>query len=119
MDIVDAVLIAPFHHFGPAVVRITTDGDAGIGPVLADARDQTTEKATYLHTRWRLARAQNHHHRAARCSIVDVDGQETAFTVVRVPLRQLLIAVDHVDRVVNVQCDRLRWPLVAPAPDVD
>jgi hypothetical protein len=36
-----------------------------------------------------------------------------------VPLRQLLVAVHNIDRVVDVQDNRPGWLLVTPASDID
>jgi hypothetical protein len=38
---------------------------------------------------------------------------------VGVPLRQLLVAVHNIDRVVDVQDNRPGWLLATPAPDID
>jgi hypothetical protein len=45
--------------------------------------------------------------------------QEAALIIVGVPLRQLLVAVHNIDRVVDVQDNRPGWLLVTPAPDID
>jgi hypothetical protein len=47
------------------------------------------------------------------------DRQKAALVIMRVPLRQPLVAVHDVDRVVDVQHHRPRRLRVAPAPDVD
>src|SRR3954447_8305154 len=45
--------------------------------------------------------------------------QKAALIIMGVPLRQLLMAVHDVDRVVDVQHHGLGRLLIAPAPDVD
>src|SRR6202040_4348558 len=95
------------------------DGDAGVGPVPADAPDQATEKLADLHTRRRLARTQDDRNRSTRRLIIDMDRQEAALIIVGVPLRQLLVAVHNINRVVDVQDNRPRWLLVTSAPDID
>ena len=85
--------------------------------VPADAPE--AEKLANLHTRRRLAGAQNHNNRSTRSRIVDMDRQEAALIIVGVPLRQLLVAVHNIDRVVDVQDNRPGWLRVTPAPDID
>ena len=84
-------------------MAVTADGDAGVGPVLADASDQPAQKISNLFARRRLAWAQDRHHRPTRRRVVDVDRQEAALVVVRVPDRELLMAVHDVDRVVDIE----------------
>ena len=84
-------------------MAVAADGDAGVGPVPADASDQAAQKLADLLARWRLARTQDHDHRPSRCRIVDVDRQKAALIVMGVPFRQLLVAVHDIDRVVDIQ----------------
>ena len=42
-DKIDAVLIAPLHHLGAAVMAVAPDGDPGLGPVPADAADEMAQ----------------------------------------------------------------------------
>ena len=100
-------------------MAVAADGDVGVGPVPADASDQAAEKLANLHTRRRLAGTQDHRNRSTRRRIVDMDRQEAALIIMGVPLRQLLVAVHNVDRVVDVQDHRPGRLRVAPAPDVD
>ena len=88
-------------------------------PVSADAPDQATEQLANLHARRRLARTQNHRNWSTRRRIIDMDRQEAALIIVGVPLRQLLVAVHNIDRVVDVQDNRPGWLLVTPAPEID
>ena len=62
-DEVDAVLLAPVHRLGAAVMAVAADGDAGRGPVPADAADETAQMAAHLHARGRLAGTQQHRDR--------------------------------------------------------
>jgi hypothetical protein len=98
---------------------VAADGDAGVGPMPADASNQAAEKLAHLFARRRFARTQDHRHRPARCRIVDMNWQKAALIIMGVPLRQPLVAVHNVDRVVDVQHHRLGRLLVAPAPDID
>ena len=54
-----------------------------------------------------------------RVGIVDVDRQKAALIVVGIEERQLLVAVNHVDRVVDVEHDRLGRRRVAGAVEID
>ena len=91
------------------------------GPVPADAPDQATEKLADLHTRRSIARTQDDRNRSTRRLIIDMDRQEAALIIVGVPLRQLLVAVHNINRVVDVQDNRWRWTSCMPisAPDID
>ena len=81
----------------------------------ADALDDVHENRAHLLSRRRLAFAQDHRHRFAAGAFVDVDGQETALVVMGIEQRELLIAVNRVERVVDVQRDRARRAPVAVA----
>ena len=43
-DVVDAVLLAPRHGLGPAVVAVSPEGEPGARPVPADAAHQVLEE---------------------------------------------------------------------------
>ena len=57
-DIVDAVVLAPRHRLGPAVVAVAPEGEPGARPVPADAPRQMLEHGADLDPRRRLAGAQ-------------------------------------------------------------
>ena len=105
-NVFDTVVLAPRHRFRAAVMAVATDGDVGLGPVPADTSDQAAEKLADLLARRGLAGTQYHHHRPSRCRIVDMDRQKAALVIMRIPLRQPLVAVHDVDRVVDVQHHR-------------
>ena len=50
-----------------------------------------------------LARAQDHGERVAGGGVIDMDGQEAALVVVGTEQRQLLMAVNDIERVVDVE----------------
>ena len=83
------------------------------------APDETTHVTAHLLAGGRLARPQDHGHRTAGRRIVDVDRQEAALVVVGIEQRQLLVAVNDVDRVVDVEHDRLGRRGVAGAVEID
>ena len=87
-------------------------------PVPADASDQAANKLAHLRTRRGLAGTQDHHNRPASLRIVDMNRQKAALIVVGVPLRQLLVTVHNVDRIVDVQHHRFGRLPVTPAPHV-
>jgi hypothetical protein len=75
--------------------------------------------ASDLLTGRRLAGAQQHRQRPAGRDVVDMDGQKAAFVVMGIEQRQLLMAVHHVERVIDIErhCDRRRC--VARAIKID
>ena len=75
-DVVDAVLLAPRHGLGPAVVAVSPEGEPGARPVPADAAHQVLEEGADLGARRRLAGAQENRHRLAALDMVDMDRQE-------------------------------------------
>lgn len=118
-DVIDAVRLAPVHDLGPAIVAVAADGDAGCRPMAADRPDETADVTAHLDAGGRLARPQDHGHRTTGYRIVDVDRQEAALVIVGIEERQLLVAVNHVDRVVDIEHDRLGRRGVAGAVEVD
>jgi len=106
-DVVDAVLLAPFHGFRAGVVGIAADGDPGTGPVAANTPDQMPEDAADLGARGCLARAQQHRHRLAAFDMIDVDGQEAAGVVMSIEQRELLCPLHRIAGVVDVERDGL------------
>ena len=75
-DVVDAVLLAPRHGLGPAVVAVPPECEPGARPVPADAPHQVLEEDADLGARRRLAGAQENRHRLAALDMVDVHRQE-------------------------------------------
>jgi len=88
--VIDAVRLAERHDLGPPIVPVTTDGDVGIGPVPADMAHQAPDVAGSFGARRRLAGPQQHRHRAAGRSVVDVDRQEAARRQLRWPVERRL-----------------------------
>ena len=118
-DIVDAVRLAEVHDLGPAIVAVAADGDPGRGPVAADRPDETAQMAAHLLARRCLARPQDHRDRAGRGRVVDVDRQKAALVVMGVEQRQLLTAVDDIERVVDVEHHRRRRRGIAGTVELD
>jgi hypothetical protein len=85
----------------------------------ADRPDETAEVTAYLDARGRLARPQDHRHRSSGGGVVDMDRQKAALVVVGIEQRQLLVAVNHVDRVVDVEHHRLGRRGVTRAVEID
>ena len=115
---VEAVLIAEVHEFRSAVVTVAPDGQAGPGPVAADAAIQSAQISRRLPARGRLARPQDNRDGSAGGGVVDVDRQEAALVVVGMEQRELLGAVNHVQGVVDIEGDRLGLVDVAVAPGI-
>src|SRR6202011_3085681 len=47
-DKIDAVVFAPCHHLGAAIMAVAANGQVGVRPVFADAADEAAEMATHL-----------------------------------------------------------------------
>ena len=118
-DVIDAVVLAPRHRLGPAVVAVAPEGKPGARPVPADAPRQVLEHGADLDPRRRLAGAQENRHRPAALDMVDVHRQEAAGVVEGVEQRELLVAVHRVAGLVDVQHDRRRRDREGAAEDVD
>src|SRR4029077_11259948 len=71
-NVVDALLFAPFHRFDPAIMAVAAHQNVDLGPVAADAPDHVLEDGAHLHPGGRLALAQDHRHRLAGGSFIDV-----------------------------------------------
>ena len=115
-DVIDAVLLAESHRLGAGVMAVAPEGDARGGPAPADVPNQTTQVRSHLGALRRPAGPQKHRDWTAALGVVDVDRQKAVFVVVRVEERQLLTAMRHVDRIVNVKRHRARHSLVAVHP---
>ena len=63
-----------------------------VRPMPADALDQAAQMAAHFFSRRRLARPQNHHHRADCGYVIDMD-----WLFVSVEQRELPMAMNHVD----------------------
>ena len=113
--VVHAVLLAPRHCFGAAVVPVAADGDAGPGPVRPDQAHEPAQVAAHLLARGRLARPEQHRHGPGGRRVVHVDRQEAALAVVAVEQGKLLVAVHDIHRAVDVQHHCGRRPGVARA----
>jgi len=100
-------------------MTVAAQGDRGIGPVRLDAPVQPADMAGDLGTRRRLAGAQQHRHRPTGRGVVDVDRQEAAFPIMAIPERELLAAVDDIDRLVDVERHRHRRGGIAGAVEID
>jgi len=94
---------------------IAAHQNADLGPVTADASDHVLEDGPHFPACGRLAFPQDHRHRLAAGSFVDVDRQEAAFVVVRVEQRQLLMTVHGIEGVVDIERDRGRRAAVTRA----
>ena len=100
-------------------MTVAAQDDAGIGPVLLDTPVQPADMAGDLGAGWHLAGAEQHRHRPPGRGVVDVERQEAALAVVTIPERQLLAAVDDIDRLVDVERHRRRRDRIAGAIKVD
>jgi hypothetical protein len=74
---------------------------------------------TIMGTGRRLAGAQQHRHWPLGRDVVDMEGQEAALTIMAVPERQLLAAVDDIDRLADIECHCRRGDRVAAAIKLD
>ena len=100
-------------------MAVAADGQARVRPVGADAAHQAPDMTADLGAGRGLAGPQQDGHRACGCRVIDVDGHEAAFVVMRVEQRELLVAVHDVHGVINIERYRLGRPGVAGAVGVD
>ena len=94
-------------------MAVATHQNVYLRPMRADVLDHVLENGAHFPARRRLALAQDHRHRLASNPFVDMDRQETAFVVMGVEQRQLLIAMHRIERIVDVEDDRLGRPPIA------
>src|SRR4051812_19612021 len=80
-DKVDAVLVAPLHDLGAAVMAVAPNGDPGLWPVPSDAADETAQVTAHFDPRGGFAGTQQHGDRSACRRVVDVDRQKAALVV--------------------------------------
>src|ERR1700746_1042365 len=101
-DEIDAVFFAPRHHLWAAVMPVAADRDVGRRPMPADAADEPAQMAAHLLTRRRLAGTQQYRHRPRHRRVIDMDRQKTALVVMAIEERQLLVAVNDINSVIDV-----------------
>jgi hypothetical protein len=85
----------------------------------ADAADEPAQMAAHLLTRRRLAGTQQYRYRPRHCCVIDMDRQKTALVVVGIEQRELLVAVNDINSVIDVErhcCGRGR---IAGAIEID
>lgn len=99
--VVDAVVLAPGHDVRPAIVAIAADQDAGGRPAGTDAAHEAAQIAADLLARRGLAEAQDHGDRATGRGVIYMDRQKATPVVVGVEERQLLMAVNDINRIVD------------------
>jgi hypothetical protein len=87
--------------------------------MVPDPANKPTEMAPHLHPGRGLARAQENGDGPAGLGVVDMEGQEAALVIVGVEQRQLLMAMHHVEGVVDIEDNGRGRPGVAGAPEID
>ena len=97
-------------------MAVAAEGDTRIGPAPANVPNQAAQVCPHLDAARRLAGAQDDRNRPAVLGVVDVDRQEAVFVIMSVEQRELLTAMHHVDRVVDVERDCARRSRVAVHP---
>ena len=117
-DVIEPLVLAPRHHFGSAIMTVAPERDVRGRPVSADPAQKPPEQLCDLRTPGRLSGAQHHRHRPT-ASVVDVDWQEAALAAKAVPERQLLGAVDDINRVIDIEHDCSGRCIVALAVKID
>ena len=100
-------------------MTVAAQRDPGPRPVHLDPSDQPADMASQLGPRRRLASAQQHCHRSSCRGVVNVDRQEAACPIVAIPQRQLLAAVDDIDRLVDVERHHVRRRGIAGTIEID
>jgi len=100
---------------------VAADRDVGGGPMPADAADEPTQMAAHLLTGRRFARAQPQQYRywPRHRRVIDLDRQKTALIVMGIEERQLLVAVNHINSVIDVERHRCGRGRIAGAIEID
>ena len=118
-DVVQPIGLAPRHHLRTTVMAVAANGQARVGPMLADAPYQAAKMVPDLLPGWRLAWPQQHRHRPRCRRVIDMDRQKAAFAIMAVEQREPLMPVHDVGRVVDVEGDGGRRPGVAGTIEID
>jgi hypothetical protein len=100
-------------------MAVAAQGDTRVGPAAANVPNQAAQMRPYLNAARHLAGPQDHGDRPAALGVVHMDRQKAVFVIIGVEQRQLLTAMHHVDRVIDVQRDRARRTLVTAHPKID
>jgi hypothetical protein len=100
-------------------MAVAADQDIDPRPASADGGHDMAQDEHHLGPVRGLAGAQDHRHRLAAQSLVDVDRQEAPLVVVGVEQGELLAAVHRVAGVVDVEHDPPRHLLEAVAEQLD
>jgi len=100
-------------------MAVAADGQARIRPMAADAAHQAAQVRADFGPGRSFARPQQDCDRARGGGVIDVDGHEAAFVVVRVEQGQLLMPVHDIDGVIDVQRHFGRGAWVAGAVGID
>jgi len=100
-------------------MAVAPEGDTCGGPAPANVANQAAQMRPHLDAARRLAGAQEDRNRTAALGVVDMDRQKAMFVVMGVEQGELLTAMHHIDRVVDVERHRARRSLVAVHPNVN
>jgi len=102
-NITGAVVFRPFHGLDAAVMAVAAPHDAGIRPMLFQARRHMLDDGPHLRALGSARRAQDDRHRRAARHVIDVHRRKAALVVMRVPERQLLAAMGRTEGVVDIE----------------
>jgi hypothetical protein len=81
--------------------------------------DEPTQMAAHFFSRRRLAGTQQYRYRPRHRRVIDMDRQKTALVIMGIEERQLLVAVNDINRVVDVERHRCRRGRIAGAIEID
>ena len=98
---------------------VAADRDVGRGPMPTDAADEPAQMAAHFLTRRGLAGTQQYCYRPRHRRVIDMDRQKTALVVMGIEERQLLVAVNDINRVIDIERHRCRWGRIAGAIEID
>src|SRR6266480_5921617 len=104
---------------GAGSMPVAANRDVGRGPMPADAADEPTQMAAHLLTGRRFARTQQYRYRPRHRRVIDMDRQKTALVVMGIEERELLVAVNHINSVINVERHRCGRGRIAGAIEID
>jgi hypothetical protein len=118
-DVINVVGFAPGHDLGATVMTVPPNGQSRMRPMHPDTADEAAQVVADFQTRWRFPGSEQYGHGTRHRGVVNMDRQKAPFVIVRIEERELLMAMDNIDRVIDIECHRARRSGIAGAVEVN